>query len=60
MDRLALCKIWPDTGWVLKELASQQVEGTVCKICSIVAAKLDPPEPSESISQSLEGSRRTI
>ena len=40
-DRLALCKIWPDTNWVLWEVAEQQATGSVCKICSVVAGKLN-------------------
>jgi len=47
-DRLALCNIWPATKWVLKELAPQQVAGTVCKICGIVAAKLAETGKSRS------------
>jgi len=46
-DRLALCNIWPGNDWVLKELAQQQAEDTICKICSKIAARKDPISPSE-------------
>jgi hypothetical protein len=47
-DRLALCKIWPGDDWVVKELAQEQPEGSVCRICAIVAAQTDPISPPES------------
>ena len=49
-DHLALCNIWPNTNWVLKELAPQQEAGKVCKICGIVAAKLAAESPPKALS----------
>jgi len=46
-DRLALCNIWPNTSWVPKELAPQQVADAVCKICGIVAERLAQTEPAK-------------
>ena len=39
-DHLALCKKLPGDNWVLEEVEHHQVPGMVCRVCSIVAAKL--------------------
>ena len=44
-DHLTLCEMWCEKDWVLKEAATQQVAGTVCKNCLAVAATLAPLKP---------------
>ena len=50
-DRLTLCGIFVKERWVLRQSALRHAEGTVCKICSIVAAKLDSAEIIKSRSK---------
>jgi hypothetical protein len=38
-ERIALCKIWPGDNWIIVEQVSHTAE-PVCKICSVIAAKL--------------------
>jgi len=41
-DRVTLCGIWAEENWVLKELMGQQPADMICKICGIIAARIDP------------------
>ena len=58
-DHLALCNIWPDISWVLKELASQQEAGTVCKICGIVLQRSWPQKQNAAQANRPLGALRT-
>jgi len=44
-DRITLCKIWAGPNSVSKELMGQQADGTLCKVCSFIAARVGPEKP---------------